>query len=651
MKGSDFMSDKYVNLFSPIQIGQLELKNRIVSIPHGTAKVNDGVPTDEDVLYWEKLAKGGVGLIITGGTVVHPTSTLRRRMLMEAFNEEVIPALKKRVNAVHKYGTKIIGQILHLGREMIGGESENPLVAVSSIQSPRALYKPYELTKEDIKEIIDYFALSAKNLQRAGYDGIEIHGAHGYLVAQFLSPATNLRNDEYGGTFEKRMKFLEEVLIEVRNEIGKSMVLGLRLSADEEVPGGLTVDDTVKIVEYFDRLNLLDYVNITIGIRGAYVKDMTNPEGMNIDTAKRIKKVTDLPVLISQRIKDPNMAEEILATNTADLVGMARALIADSEWPIKVKHDRVSDIIPCIGCNQECRAFDPYLHCVVNPMTGREERWSELKKTENPKKIAVVGGGIAGLEAARIAASRGHEVVLFEQNKTLGGQINLAIKDPNRKELKKFVEFLEHQIEKLGVEVKLGTRATAENLEEFEEIIIATGAKPTPIREQLTASSHIEVKNIFEILEAEDLPNRGTAIVVDDGRGFWPAFSVAEILSDRGMDVIYVTPANSIGLSIPHESIQPLLQRLGQKGVQFEIMQQVVGVSGQQVMLKHHFNGKESFINAELLIMDEGREQENTLYEELKQKRNKKIHVIGDALSPRRMNNAVFEAHKISRVI
>jgi 2,4-dienoyl-CoA reductase (NADPH2) len=642
---------QYSHLFSPFTLGTLTLRNRIVGLPHGTARIVDGVPTDEDILYWEERARGGAGLLITGGTIVHPSSALRRRMLNEAYTEATVPMFRKRAEAIHAYGAKAIGQLVHLGREMIGAESDSPLRAPSPIQSPRALYRPIELTHEDIAEIIDAFAYSAGNLKRAGYDGTEIHGAHGYLVAQFLSPATNHRSDEYGGSFEGRMRFLMEVLAAVRKSTGDNFVLGLRLSADEEVSGGLQLADTIQMVKKLSELNAVDYLNITLGIRGAYVKDLTTPQGIAIDAARVIRASTHIPVLVSQRIKDPEMAERIVAEGDADLVGVARALIADPDWPSKAEAGKSNEIIPCIGCNQDCRSFDPYLYCAVNPITGREGEWgASIEVSDHPKRIAVLGGGPAGLEAARVAALRGHSVVLFEKEPHLGGQVKLASREPHRKELFQVIDYLESEVRRLGVTVRLGERAEVNNLKSFDSVILATGAVPVPPK--VPGFNEGNIMTVFDVLRSDNLSLKDgdSAVVVDDGTGFWPALSVAQRLAAAGLKVTYVTAARSIGASIPHESIQPLLNRLGSSGVRFMILHQIVGGNARNIRIRNVLNGEEIAVEANLLVMDAGRRQEDHLVKEL-MGTTVEMHSIGDCVSPRRISNAIFEGHKVARKI
>jgi 2,4-dienoyl-CoA reductase (NADPH2) len=641
----------YPHLFSPFELGSISLKNRIVATAHGTAKFIDGLPTDGDLAYWEKLARGGAGLIITGGTVVHPSSTLRRRMLNEAYLEEAVPKYRQRAEAIHAHGAKVIGQILHLGREMIGGESDHPLRAPSSIKSPRAQYRPYELTHDEIAEMIDAFALSASNLNKAGYDGVEIHAAHGYLVAQFLSPATNHRLDQYGGSLNGRMRFLLEIIEAVRQSTDPDFVLGIRLSADEEVSDGLHLSDTLEIVNKIEEHNGVDYLNITIGIRGAYVKDLTTPQGLVVEAAQAIRKSTNIPVLVSQRIKNPDMAEHILASGSADLVGAARAFIADTEWPNKSQTGRSNEIIPCIGCNQECRAFDPSVYCTVNPVTGREsELGMEIQTSHHPKRIGVVGGGPAGLEAARVAALRGHSVVLFEKESYLGGQVRIASQEPHRGELLEIITYLENEVRRLGVTIKLGHPANVNDLTNFDSVIIATGAVPESA--QIPGNPTSQVLSVYEALKVNDFSNLEgeNAIVVDDGTGFWPSLSVAERLATNGFQVTYITPANAIGATIPHESIKPLLKRLGVAGVNFMIFHQIVGADHNIVKVRNILNGQEAALNADLVVIETGKRQETTLAKELSDSRIT-MYSVGDSVSPRRINNAILEAHRIARVI
>ncbi|MBB1036576.1 NADH:flavin oxidoreductase, partial [Dietzia natronolimnaea] len=298
------MTADFPHAFSPFPLGALTLRNRLVALPAGTSMATDGIPTHGDQEHFERLAAGGVGLIIGGATVVHPTTTLRSRKLVEAYVDEVAPALTEKAAAVHRHGAKIIGQLVHLGREFIGGESDSPPSAPSALKTPRDAYPPHELSVEEIADIVDGWGVSAANLARAGYDGAEIHAAHGYLPAQFMSALTNRRSDAYGGDFAGRMRFVDEVVAAMRTAMPAGMVLGVRLSGEEEIPGGMGIEDCVRIARHLAASGAVDYFSITHGTRGTYVKDATHPDAVAVDSAARVRAATGLPVLVGQRIRD-----------------------------------------------------------------------------------------------------------------------------------------------------------------------------------------------------------------------------------------------------------------------------------------------------------------------------------------------------------
>jgi len=270
--------------------------------------VHRGAITEDDLAYYERRARTGVGLIVTGATIVHPNSTLSARRMVEAFDERVLDIMKRRSDMAHAHGSRIVGQIFHIGRELLGDDSEYAPSAPSAIRSPRDPYAPHALDHAEIKVIVDAFGRTAANLKAANYDGIEIHGAHGYLVAQFLSPATNARSDEYGGSFERRFRFLREVLESIRIRCGGDFVVGLRLSADEEIPDGLGVPETAKIAKAVAALDMVDYVSVTIGNRGAYVKDAFSPKAPAARAAKIIREACGIPIVVGQRINTPALA-------------------------------------------------------------------------------------------------------------------------------------------------------------------------------------------------------------------------------------------------------------------------------------------------------------------------------------------------------
>jgi 2,4-dienoyl-CoA reductase (NADPH2) len=643
--------EAYPRLFEPFRLGRITLPNRLVMLPHGTSMVRDGGITDEDIAYYEARARSGPAMMITGAAIVHPTSAIRSRKLVEPYNEAVLEGLKRRVDVIHSHGVKVVGQIVHLGREMIGGEFDNAPVAPSAIRSPRDPFPPHVLDEDEIAAIVEAFGVSAGNLKRTGHDGVEIHGAHGYLVGQFLSPATNHRDDRYGGTPEKRLRFLREVIESIRKHCGEDFLLGLRLSADEEVADGLEIPDTVQISKAIAHDGLTDYLSITLGTRGLYVKDVTAPEATAARAAGIIRKASELPVIVGQRITTPEVAERVLAEGQADLIGMARAFIADPDWLTKVANGQVDRIRQCIGLNQECRSFSPHLHCAVNPMAGREmvPEFMDRGPAPEPRRIAVIGGGPAGLETARIAAQRGHSVTVFEATDGLGGQFLYAASLPHRSDLRRQIDYLQGELRRLSVKVELNTRIdSADDLGgAFDVAVVAVGAAPNPLGEDLVGD---HVKTWFEILEngAPAPSGSGRAVMVDDGSAFWWTYGVAESLMDAGWQVTIATPSATVASTIPTESVGPLLARLGGGGTEFRVLTVLESVNPEVASLMNVTSGHVEAVPCDLVVVQTGRSSRSGLAAELR-KSGLETHAIGDCVAPRRLSQALFEGQRLAR--
>lgn len=638
-------------LFKPFTLGRLVLPNRLVMLPHGTSMVRDGGITDEDIAYYEARARSGPALMITGAAVVHPTSAVRSRKLVEPYNEAVLEGLKKRVDAVHAHGVKVLGQILHLGREMIGSEFDNAPLAPSALRSPRDPFAPHALDDDEIAAIVESFGLSAANLKRTGHDGVEIHGAHGYLVGQFLSPATNRRDDRYGGTPEKRLRFLREIVESIRRHCGEDFLLGLRLSADEEIADGMEIPDTVQIAKAMDQDGLVDYLSITLGTRGMYVKDVTAPEATAARAAGIVRKACGLPVIVGQRITSPAVAERILAEGQADLVGMARAYIADADWAAKAARGEAERIRPCLGLNQDCRSFSPHLHCAVNPMAGRETvpEFMDHGPARQRRRVAVIGGGPAGLETARVAAERGHAVTLFEAGDGLGGQFLYAASLPHRSELRRLIDHLQGELRRLPVQMELNTRidSGADLAGAYDVAVVATGAAANPLDEELAAC---HVTTWFDILEnsAPALHGSGRAVMVDDGSAFWWTYGVAEALMEAGWRVLITTPSAAVAASIPTESVGPLLARLGGGGTEYRVLTMLAGVAPGAARLMNAASGEEEEIACDLVVVQTGRSSRSALARALRQA-GIETHAVGDCVAPRRLSHALFEGQRLAR--
>jgi 2,4-dienoyl-CoA reductase (NADPH2) len=640
----------YPRLFQPFDVGRLQLPNRLVVLPHGTSMVRDGNITDDDIAYYEARARSKPGMIITGAIITHRSSALKSHALVEAYEPRVLEMLQKRSDAIHAHGVTLLGQIVHLGRETLGGETEFPPAGPSPIRSPRDPFPPHELTQREIVTLVKSFGDTAANLKLSGHDGIEIHGAHGYLVAQFLSPATNQRTDGYGGTPEKRLRFLLEVIDAIRTRCGDDFLLGLRLSGDEELTDGLGIQDTARIAKGLVPMKSVDYLSITLGTRGGYVKDVTAPEAPAARAAKIIREACGLPVIVGQRINTPETAERLLAEGAADLIGMARAFITDPEWAAKAARGEADRIRPCIGLNQDCRAFSPHLHCAVNPTAGRERlsAFGAARPTSSPRRIAVVGGGPGGLEFARVAAIRGHLVTLFEATPSIGGQFLYASSVPHRQGLRRFIDHQHGELRHLRVQLELGVRiAEPAQLDgRFDVVVLATGAVAKPLPEEYVGE---RVKTWFEILQT-GAPAPGSdsrAVLIDDGSAFWWTYGVAEALIEAGWQVLIATPSTAIAASIPYESVGPLLSRLGRAGTRYRVLTALSEVTSAGAHLMNVASGEEDIIDCGLIVVQTGRRSETTLTDRFHEGAME-FHMIGDCITPRRMSHAVFEAHRLA---
>lgn len=645
---------EFQTLLSPFKAGRIEVKNRVVVLPHGAGFVRDGKVGEGEVGYYSNHAQGGVGLIITGGAIVHPTTRVTSAKLLEAYNEQTIESMRTRCDEIHRHGAKIYGQILHLGRETAGqGDFGQAAVAPSAIRSPRDIYAPEALDHETIRDIVKGFGVSAKNMIAGGYDGIEIHGAHGYLVAQFLSPHTNVRSDQYGGSEEKRFRFLREVIDSIRSSIGDDIPLVLRLSADWEVDYGLGVEENIRIAEAVAALGSVDALDLTTGIRGAYVKDMTEPPATTANASKRIRLASGLPVICGQRIADPATAERLLTDGSADLIGMARALMADSDWTNKVASGEADRIRPCMNWNQDCRGGGANLHCSVNPVIGREldPVFRRLQPTGVSKRIAVIGGGPGGLEASLTAAQRGHSVDLFEASEGLGGQFMYAASVPSRTNLRALIDHMTSEARREGVRINLGHPVNGpDDLPgEFDEILVATGAVAQPVDPELHAAGAVSWMSMM----TEGVPQptgSGNAVFVDDGTGFWWNYGVAEAIIKGGWRLTYVTPAATIGQNIPFESLPPLLSRLATGPADLRVLSMLEAFDGKRATIFQFSAGESVEIDCDLAVVQTGRSIVPGPTAALRAA-GYKVSTLGDCIAPRRSSHAIYEAQALARVI
>lgn len=473
-------------LFAPLRVGGCEIPNRLTVTAMATNFcTDDGMATEKYIRYHEERAKGGWGLIITENYAVNEHA-MAFRCIGGMWKDEQIDSHRRLTKRVHLYQTKIFCQIYHAGRQtfsLVNGGVQP--VAPSPIACPVNREMPRELTKEEIRGLVKDFAAAARRVRQSGFDGLELHAGNGYLISGFMSFYENRRTDEYGGCFVNRMRFLREIYEAIRAEVGPDFPISVRFSADEHELGGRDLAEACMVARYLEELGV-NLINCSNGVYGSYnpsqVSTLYMPHGWTIRNAAELKKVVKIPVLGVNRITDPLMAEQFLSMGFCDLVGMARASLADPRLPEKAREGKFDEIRTCIGCLQGCIGSmikGGACRCLVNPETGRESEYTFSERTE-PKEVLVIGGGVAGMTAAAAAARRGHRVTLWEKTDRLGGQFISAAYPPGKGEYSTFLGCLIGELKRYGVRVELNTAATAAKAEaaKADRVILATGAVP-----------------------------------------------------------------------------------------------------------------------------------------------------------------------------
>jgi mycofactocin system FadH/OYE family oxidoreductase 2 len=615
--------------------------------------------SERHVYYYRERAKGGCGLITTEELSVHPSDHPYDK-LVDGFDPQVIPGYKKLTQAIHEYDTRIFAQLNHNGTQGDGKISRLPVWGPSASADPLFRETCKEMEIEDIKECVEYFARSATYATEGGFDGIELQLGHSSLIRQFLSPATNYREDQYGGSLDNRLRFCLEVIDAVRKAIGPGFTLGVRLNADEMHPkGGLTLADSKEIAQRLEATGQLNFMDLSLGtfynlflVEGS----MHTPLAYTVPLAAAIRSVINLPVFCTNRINDPHLAEKILEHGQADMIGMVRALIADPELPNKAKEGRVDDIRYCIACNQGCigrMGLGFRLGCVQNPAVGEEKTLGSdtLKPCDKVKKVVVVGAGPAGLEAARVAALRKHKVVVFEKNNEVGGQNIIAGKAAGRQEITGVTRWLIGQVSKLDIELRLGVEADQEKVlqEKPDAVVVAAGSYPKekPFPGDYSCPA---VVNTQQILTGEI--EAGPKVLLIDLDGHHQATGTAEFLADQGKHVHMLTPSLFVGGQLgPLQDLYLTRQRLAKKGVTFTPDIAVLEIQGTAAKgLNVYSNEIIEFNGYDTVVLAAGNTSREELYFALKGK-VKALYRIGDCLAPRKTDMAIVEAHRVGRLL
>jgi 2,4-dienoyl-CoA reductase (NADPH2) len=649
----------YPHLFSPIRLGPKIAKNRIMRVATTSNLAERHRVRARMLAFYRTVAQGGAGTIVSEAVRLHPLEAVVPNAI-PLFDRGVIPGLRKVSDALHEAGSLFIVQLNHGGRQHLG-RRVGTLVAPSEIACPRSGGTPHALTTKEVGEMVEWFASAAVNARDADADGVEIHGAQGHLIGQFVSPFSNTRTDRYGGSLENRLRFPREILQLVRKRLGPGAVVGYRMGVEEFTPGGITIDAACEIAQLFVSEGLIDYISLSQGNFNTietHLPDRHWPQESYRDIQRRIKAAVGEAVVVqSTRVQMPGQAEDILATGDGDMVGLCRALIVDPEWPNKAQADRANEIRRCIACNQ-CwdwiSSAEP-IGCATNPVAGREHAFRH-RSPAPANHIVVVGGGPAGLEAARIAADRGHRVTLYEKSHVLGGKIAWSHRLPNNGELRHVLDFLIPEASRKGVEIRLGHEATLARIQEDDPYAIIVAAGAEALAPTLPGDGSVPVIVATGPDDLKRVPSLGRNLVLMDEDGYFWGSAIAEaaaaLASSYGLSFTVATRFFENFRELPMVSRIATLRVLDTAGAELRTSMFVDRVENGAAILRHYLTGREIALAQTSAIIWAGYQRSrNALHAELKAAGYDRTFLVGDAYAPRRLPVALVEAHTIARQV
>lgn len=645
---------QYDKLFTPINIGCLTLKNRFVMAPMSVHMTEDGTVTPEEIAYTERRAAGGVAMIIVGSVCVHPDGDFGGQLYIES--DERIAGLQQLTKVVHQHDCLIAAQIHHAGREtsarITGQQPVAPSYFVPEMYAGlKAEYDaPHVLTTDEVKEYIEYYAQAIRRAKEAGFDACELHCAHGYLICEFMSPLTNHRTDQYGGCFLGRMRFVTEIIQRSRELVGHGYPLMARIVGDELRAGGIDMALSVKIAQYLEALGI-DALSVSADMYPFVrtVPNMYHKRGVNLYLADNVRAAVQIPVLAAGQLNRPEVQMSALEAGKADIICLGRALIADPDYPRKLQMGKIDEICYCIACNKGCHdrsAGERFIKCTMNVQAGREQQQEfQLVPTVHSKKVVIIGGGPSGMEAARVAALRGHKVVLLEKQQTLGGRLALAAVPPGKQGYQEACHYLIQAIsQQENIHICLDTEATLERVqaEQPDAVLLASGVIPfIPPIKGLAAASYLLAD---EVLAGEAHAGDRVAII---GGGAIGAELAHYLIEQQKREIYVLEMREEIASDLPQDSRICLLHELQSNAVVHLLPgAKVTEVQAGQILYEDK-NGSGQLQHLDTIILAAGA-RPNRLLEETLRHHFSQVYVIGDATRPKDLVKAIYEGYQIA---